>query len=87
MLSLGLQPVAIGTTGGTLPSWEKSAITGTPAVLSGLIDTAAMAAAKPDLIIATGDVDDATYDKLDGDRADHHPPGRTPRRRGPGRTS
>lgn len=64
VLSLGLQPVAITTTGGGLPSWEKAAVTGTPAVLSGLIDTAAVAAAKPDLIIATGDVDDATYDKL-----------------------
>jgi serine/threonine-protein kinase len=64
VLSLGLQPVAIGSTSGTLPSWEKTAITGSPKVLSGLIDTAAVAAAKPDLIIATGDVDDATYGKL-----------------------
>jgi eukaryotic-like serine/threonine-protein kinase len=64
VLSLGLQPVAIGTTSGALPSWEKSAITGTPKMLSGLIDTGAVAAAKPDLIIATGDVDDATYGKL-----------------------
>ena len=64
VLALGLQPVAIATTSGTLPSWEKSAVTGTPAVLGSLIDTAAVAAAKPDLIIATGDVDDATYDKL-----------------------
>jgi serine/threonine-protein kinase len=64
VLSLGLQPVAIGTTSGALPSWEKAAITGTPKILSGLIDTAAVAAAKPDVIIATGDVDDTTYGKL-----------------------
>ncbi len=64
VLSLGLQPVAIGTTGGALPGWEKAAITGTPTIVSGLIDTAAVAAAKPDVIIATGDVDDTTYGKL-----------------------
>lgn len=64
VLALGLQPVAIGTSSGALPSWEKAAITGTPAMISGLIDTAAVAAAKPDLIIATGTVDDATYGKL-----------------------
>jgi serine/threonine-protein kinase len=64
VLSLGLQPVAIGAPGGALPSWEKAAITGSPTVLSGLIDTAAVATAKPDLIIATGDVDDDTYGKL-----------------------
>jgi serine/threonine protein kinase/ABC-type Fe3+-hydroxamate transport system substrate-binding protein len=64
VLSLGLQPVAIGASGTTLPSWEKTAATANPAVLSGFLDTNAIATAKPDLIIATGDIDDATYTKL-----------------------
>jgi serine/threonine-protein kinase len=64
VLSLGLQPVAIGASGTALPSWEKTAATGSPAILSGFLDTNAIAGAKPDLIIATGDIDDATYGKL-----------------------
>jgi serine/threonine protein kinase/ABC-type enterochelin transport system substrate-binding protein len=64
VLSLGMQPVAIGDTGSALPSWEQSAVTGKPTLLGGFLDTAAVAAAKPDLIIATGDLDDATYGKL-----------------------
>ncbi|HEX7824497.1 MAG TPA: ABC transporter substrate-binding protein, partial [Mycobacterium sp.] len=38
-------------------------ITGSPAIMA-FVDTNAIQAAKPDLIIATGDVDDATYQKL-----------------------
>jgi ABC-type Fe3+-hydroxamate transport system substrate-binding protein len=48
---------------GRPPSWEQAALTSSPPVLSA-IDTAAVAAARPDLIIATGDIDDATYGKL-----------------------
>jgi serine/threonine-protein kinase len=63
VLSLGVQPVALTAPNGRLPSWEQSALSGSPPVLSA-IDTAAVAAARPDLIIATGDIDDATYGKL-----------------------
>jgi serine/threonine protein kinase/ABC-type Fe3+-hydroxamate transport system substrate-binding protein len=63
VLSLGVQPVALTAPNGRLPSWEQSALSGSPPVLSA-IDTAAVAAAHPDLIIATGDIDDATYGKL-----------------------
>jgi ABC-type Fe3+-hydroxamate transport system substrate-binding protein len=55
--------VALTAPNGRLPSWEQSALSGSPPVLSA-IDTAAVAAARPDLIIATGDIDDATYGKL-----------------------
>lgn len=64
VLSLGVQPVAIGAASNQLPSWEQAAVTGSPAILGGFLDTNAVAGAKPDLIIATGDLDDATYDKL-----------------------
>ena len=64
VLALGVQPVVIEAPAGELPSWEQSLITGQPAVLSGFTDTAAVAAAKPDVIIATGEIDDATYAKL-----------------------
>lgn len=63
VLSLGVQPVALTAPNGRLPSWEQSALTGSPPVLSA-IDTAAVAAARPDLIIATGNIDEATYGKL-----------------------
>ena len=63
VLSLGVQPVALTAPNGRLPSWEQSALTGSPPVLAA-IDTAAVAAARPDVIIATGDIDDATYGKL-----------------------
>jgi ABC-type Fe3+-hydroxamate transport system substrate-binding protein len=63
VLSLGVQPVALTAPNGRLPSWEQSALSDGPPVLS-TIDTAAVAAARPDLIIATGDIDDATYAKL-----------------------
>jgi hypothetical protein len=63
VLSLGMQPVAIGAPNGALPSWEQQAVTGSPKIL-GFPDTAAVAAAKPDVIIMTGDIDDPTYTKL-----------------------
>ncbi|WP_029112141.1 serine/threonine-protein kinase [Mycobacterium sp. URHB0044] len=62
VLSLGLQPVAIES-GGPLPSWLRDKITGSPAIMN-FIDTNAIQTAKPDLIIATGDIDDATYQRL-----------------------
>ncbi|WP_431236070.1 serine/threonine-protein kinase (plasmid) [Mycolicibacterium psychrotolerans] len=63
VLSLGVQPVVMVSTGGTLPSWDKQLVTDGFPVLPNL-DPAAVAAAKPDVIIATGDLDDATYGKL-----------------------
>ena len=65
VLSLGVQPVAMTAPSGLTPSWEQSAVTASPAVLAA-INTAAVADAHPDVIIATGDVDDATYEKLAG---------------------
>lgn len=66
VLSLGLQPVAIAGAGTTLPSWLQAKITGKPSVKDtvGFIDTSAIEAAKPDVIIATGNIDDTTYQRL-----------------------
>lgn len=63
VLSLGVQPAAIVASPGGLPSWEKDLITGNTQVLAGA-DPAQIAAAKPDLIIDTGDIDAATYRAL-----------------------
>ncbi len=63
VLSLGMQPVVIGAPSAALPSWEQQAVTGSPKIL-GFPDTAAIVAAKPDVIIMTGDVDDPTYTRL-----------------------
>ncbi|OBA80792.1 histidine kinase [Mycobacterium sp. 1164966.3] len=63
VLSLGVQPVAIGGMTGNLPNWIQSLVHSSPPVL-GAPNPAAVAAARPDLIIDTGDVDKATYDKL-----------------------
>ncbi|WZT99945.1 ABC transporter substrate-binding protein (plasmid) [Mycobacterium avium subsp. hominissuis] len=63
VLSLGVQPVAVTAPAATLPDFERSAVTANPAVL-GSIDTAAVSKVRPDLIIATGDIDDATFRKL-----------------------
>lgn len=65
VLSLGIQPVVIGSPTSSLPGWEQSAVTGDPVVLTGFTDTAAVAAAQPDVIIATGDIDNSTYSKLE----------------------
>ena len=64
VLALGVQPVVIGASTSALPSWEQSAVTGDPTVLSGFTNTGAVADAHPDIIIATGTIDAATYDKL-----------------------
>lgn len=63
VLSLGVQPVVVTAPAATLPDFERSAVTANPAVL-GSIDTAAISKARPNLIIATGDIDDATFRKL-----------------------
>jgi len=63
VLALGVQPVAIDSSNGPLPSWLHDKITGSPAIMT-FVDTNAIQAAKPAGIIATGDLDDATYQKL-----------------------
>jgi serine/threonine-protein kinase len=63
VLSLGVQPVAIGSVGSKPPAWLADKITAHPAIVS-FIDTAAISNAHPDVIIATGDIDDATYQRL-----------------------
>jgi serine/threonine-protein kinase len=64
VLSLNVQPVVLAPPGGAqLPSWEQQLVTGNPKLLSS-VDTDAVAAAKPDVIVDTGDIDDATYAKL-----------------------
>lgn len=63
LLALGLQPVAITSAGGAVPSWIRDKLTGEPPVMD-FIDTGAIATAKPDLIVATGALDDATYQRL-----------------------
>ncbi|QIV79825.1 serine/threonine-protein kinase [Mycolicibacterium frederiksbergense] len=63
VLSLGVQPVAIVSPGGALPSWEKQKVTGDVQVLAEA-DPAAIGATKPDLIIDTGEIDDAAYNAL-----------------------
>lgn len=64
VLAMGVQPVAIGAGGPQLPSWVRAALTSEPTVLTGFTDTAAVAATEPDVIVATGDLDDATYERL-----------------------
>lgn len=63
VLSLGLQPVAIGGVKADPPSWLKDKITGKPAIMN-FVDTNTIKGAHPDVIIATGDMDDATYQRL-----------------------
>lgn len=63
LLSLGMQPAAIVDPITPLPSWLRDKLTASPPVLT-YIDTGAIQAAKPDLIIDTGDIDDGTYQKL-----------------------
>ena len=65
VLSLGVQPVALTAPGGQLPSWEQQLVTANPKVLSS-VDISAVGALKPDVIIATGNIDDATYNSLTG---------------------
>ena len=63
VLSLGVQPVAIGGVKAEPPSWLKDKITGNPAMMN-FVDTNTIKGAHPDVIIATGDIDDATYQRL-----------------------
>ncbi|WP_071286313.1 serine/threonine-protein kinase [Mycolicibacterium llatzerense] len=63
VLALGVQPVAIGGVGAEPPSWLKDKITGKPAVMN-FVDTNSIKGAHPDVIIATGDIDDTTYQRL-----------------------
>lgn len=63
VLSLGVQPVAVVALDGALPSWEKQMLTGDAQVLPDAAP-AALGAAKPDLIVDTGDLDDAAYQAL-----------------------
>ncbi len=63
VLALGVQPVAIGGVGAEPPSWLKDKITGKPAVMN-FVDTNTIKGAHPDVIIATGDIDDTTYQRL-----------------------
>lgn len=63
VLSLHVQPVVMTAPGGQLPPWEKDLANSNPAVLPA-VDPAAIAAAKPDFIIHSGELDQATYAKL-----------------------
>ncbi|WP_101953288.1 serine/threonine-protein kinase [Mycobacterium intracellulare] len=63
VLSLGAQPVLINAAGATTPSWLQPLMHSTPPVFAAA-DAAAITAAKPDLIIDTGDVDQPTYNAL-----------------------
>jgi eukaryotic-like serine/threonine-protein kinase len=63
VLSLGVQPVVIGSIPGNVPNWIQSLLHSSPPVLA-TPNPAAVAAAQPDLIIDTGEVDKSTYDKL-----------------------
>lgn len=63
VLSLGAQPVLMNAANATTPSWLQPLLHSTPPVFAAA-DTAAIAAAKPDLIIDTGDIDQSTYNSL-----------------------
>ncbi|MEV3903691.1 serine/threonine-protein kinase [Mycobacterium sp. NPDC050551] len=63
VLSLGVTPVVAFAPNAQLPSWEQDKVGQSTDVL-GFIDTAAVAAAKPDVIIATSGVDENTYERL-----------------------
>lgn len=63
VLSLGVQPVAVVAPGGVMPTWERQMITGDVRTLADA-EAAVVAASKPDLIIDTGDIDDAEYRAL-----------------------
>lgn len=63
VLSLGVQPVAVVAPGGALPSWLQQMVNDNVRTLL-QPDTDALAAAKPDLIIDTGEINDAGYQGL-----------------------
>ncbi|OBH85145.1 serine/threonine-protein kinase [Mycobacterium scrofulaceum] len=63
VLSLGAQPVLMNAANATVPNWLQPLMHSSPPVFAAA-DTAAIAAAKPDLIIDTGDIDKPTYNAL-----------------------
>ena len=63
VLSLGVEPVAVFAPNAAVPSWEQDKL-GESTKVVGFIDTGAIAASNPDVIIATRGVDETTYDKL-----------------------
>lgn len=63
VLSLGVDPVVVFAPNAQLPGWEQDKLGPSTKVL-GFIDTAAVAAATPDVIIATSGLDQTTYQKL-----------------------
>ncbi|BBY03885.1 serine/threonine-protein kinase [Mycobacterium seoulense] len=63
VLSLGAQPVLMNAANATVPNWLQPLIHSSPPVFAAA-DTAAITAAKPDLIIDTGDIDQPTYNAL-----------------------
>jgi ABC-type Fe3+-hydroxamate transport system substrate-binding protein len=63
VLSLGVQPVAVITVGGALPGYLQSLVEGSVKTLASL-DQTALAITRPDLIIDTGEVDQAIYNQM-----------------------
>ncbi|OBI29507.1 serine/threonine-protein kinase [Mycobacterium sp. E2238] len=63
VLSLGVQPVLMNAANATVPTWLQPLIHSSPPVFAAA-DTGAITAAKPDLIIDTGDIDQPTYNSL-----------------------
>lgn len=63
VLSLGAQPVVMNAANATVPSWLQPLLHSSPPVFAAA-DTGAITAAKPDLIIDTGDIDQPTYNAL-----------------------
>jgi eukaryotic-like serine/threonine-protein kinase len=60
VLSLGVQPAVMAQPQATVPSWLQPLLHSSPPVFAAA-DPASVAAAKPDLIIDTGDIDQPTY--------------------------
>jgi ABC-type Fe3+-hydroxamate transport system substrate-binding protein len=58
-----VQPVLLTATGAHLPGWEQQLVTANPRIVSD-VDVTAVEAVKPDVIIATGNIDDTTYNSL-----------------------
>ncbi|BBZ37181.1 serine/threonine-protein kinase [Mycobacterium conspicuum] len=65
VLSLGVQPVIMTQAHAKVPSWLAPLVHSSSPVLAD-VDPTAVAAAKPDLIIDTGDIDQPTYNQLSG---------------------
>jgi serine/threonine-protein kinase len=63
VLSLGVQPVAVLSAGGKLPSYLQSMVDSNVKTLDSLDDTA-LAITRPDLILDTGEVDQDVYNQL-----------------------